>query len=214
MTEWQDAIGRTFTYDYAANNIDLLDVKNTTGSNLEYVGQWKGYSSQHLPATYIDGSGQQTQYTYNSFGELLTSTDANSNVTTLNYNGDGYLTSIDGPLAGSDDVTSFTYDGYGRVETVTDSEGYALTYSYDAANRLTQVTYPDGTTQQTVYDRLDPALTKDRLGRWTQRAYDSLRQVSYQIDPLGRKTQYQWCTCGALSCLTDPAAIPRRGIMI
>ena len=29
-------------------------------------------------------------------------------------------------------------------------------------------------------------------------------QLIYSIDPAGKKTQYGWCTCGALSSLTDP----------
>lgn len=69
---------------------------------------------------------------------------------------------------------------------------------------MTQVSYPDGTTSQTVYDKLDPVLLKDRLGRWTQRSFDTLDQLAYVIDPLGRQTKYIWCNCGSLSSLTDP----------
>ena len=42
---------------------------------------------------------------------------------------------------------------------------------------------------------------------WVERprsAYDSLDQLSFVIDPLGRKTQYTWCDCGSISTLTDP----------
>ena len=49
-----------------------------------------------------------------------------------------------------------------------------------------------------------PVFFIDRLGKTTQRAYDSLDQLSFEIDPLGRKTEYTWCVCGALSTLTDP----------
>lgn len=76
---------------------------------------------------------------------------------------------------------------------------------YDNADRLTQSTYPDRTSEQITYDRLDAVLSKDRIGRWTQRAYDSLDQLILEVDPLGRKTQYTWCSSGALEGLTDPA---------
>ncbi len=46
---------------------------------------------------------------------------------------------------------------------------------------------------------------KDRIGRWTQRSYNSMDQLSFEIDPLGRKTQYSWCDCGAIGSITDPA---------
>ena len=109
-----------------------------------------------------------------------------------------------GRMPGSNDITTFTYDSYNRLLTQTDSEGYTLTYSYDNANRPTQTLYPDGTTEQTIYDRLDAVFRKDRIGRWTQDSFDNMKRISYEIDPLGRKTQYTWCDCGSLSALTDP----------
>lgn len=203
-TQAIDPVGRTFTYKYAANNIDLLEKRQTQGSNNDLNGKWEYNNNQHVPNKYIDGSGQTTQLAYNSFGELTTLTDALSNVWTRTYNTNGYLTQIQGPLSGSADITTFTYDGYGRLYTVTDSEGYTVTYSYDNANRITQVTYPDGSYEQNVYNKLDKILQKDRIGRWTQDAYNSMDQLAFEIDPLGRKTQYTWCLCGSLTALTDP----------
>jgi RHS repeat-associated protein len=123
---------------------------------------------------------------------------------TLGANTYGYLTKIDGPLTGSLDITTISYDGFGRLFTVTDSEGYTLTYSYDNMNRPTKTAYPDGTSDQTTWDRLDAVLTKDRIGRCSQRSYDSMDRIAYNVDPLGRKTQYSWCTCGSLAAVTDP----------
>ena len=37
-----------------------------------------------------------------------------------NYDSNGYLLSMDGPLAGSHDKTNYTYDGCGRVYTGSD----------------------------------------------------------------------------------------------
>ena len=204
-TQSIDPVGRTFTYTYASNNIDLTQKAQTQGTNSDLNGKWTSYSTQHLPANYIDGSGQTTGYTYNSYGELLTLTDPGSNVWTWTYDTNGYLTQKQGPLSGSNDKTTFTYDGYGRLYTITDSEGYVLTFSYDNANRITQVTYLDGTYEQTIYDKLDAVMKKDRIGRWTQYNYDSMDQLAFEIDPLGRKTQYTWCACGSVGALTDPA---------
>ena len=307
VTQAIDPVGRTFTYQYAGNNIDLEQITETQGSDNFLIGGWT-YNSQHRPLTYTDGSGQETQYAYNSSGQLITLTDANSKVTTLTYSGTcpatvggskttgnvltltvhdtglgggqesdsytvlsgdtlssiaaglvaainadtslqaigvsasasgtsitltstsvnvttytestsggatetitlgtntfGYLTKIDGPLSGSDDITTFSYDSFGRLAQRTDSEGYTLAFSYDNANRPTQTSFPDSTTEQTIYDKLDAVLRKDRIGRWTQDSFDSLDQISFEIDSLGRKTQYTWCACGSLASLTDPA---------
>ncbi len=207
ITQSIDQCGRELQYTYAANNIDLLSIDSPASPNNFMIGQWQytDVYAPHRPTLYTDGSGQQTQYTYNGFSELATITDPNSNTTTLSYDGSGYLTQIQGPLSGSDDITTFTFYGYGPVETITNSEGYELTYSYDNLNRLTNTAYPDGTAEQIIYDRLDAVLRSDRLGRWTQDAYDCLDQLSYETDPLGRKTNYCWCACGSLMALTDPS---------
>ncbi len=289
ITQSIDPMGRTLSYQYDPNNIDLLQVTETKNGDNFFIGAWT-YNSHHLPLTHTDGSGQVTHYTYNSSQQLLTVTDANGKITTNTYtgtstatiggtvttgntvtitvfdaglaggqkaktytvlagdtlttiatglknaiNGDssltaigvtatssaavttlkstsvnvtsytsstsggatetitlgantfGYLTKVDGPLPGANDVTTFQYDSVGRLSQSTDSEGYVLKYAYDNADRLTKTTYPDTTTQQIVYDRLDAVLTKDRIGRWSQRSFDVLDQLTYEIDPLGER---------------------------
>ncbi|MBS1954389.1 MAG: hypothetical protein JST89_09385 [Cyanobacteria bacterium SZAS-4] len=205
VTKSIDPVGRTFSYLYAANNVDLLEVRQTRSGNNDLLGKLVFNNNQHVPNLYIDGSGQRTQFVYNSFGELTQTTDANSGVWTRSYDSSGYLTQTEGPLSGNKDVHNFSYDSFGRLQTSADSEGYTVTFAYDALNRPTLTTYPDGTTEQTVWNKLDAILTKDRIGRWTQDSYNSMQQMSYEIDPLGRKTQYAWCNCGSLAKLTDPA---------
>ena len=220
LTQSIDPKGRKFSYTYAANNTDLTQIKQIRGSNNDVNGQWTynlfstappAALTQHLPLSYIDGSGQQTLYAYNSYGETTQTSDPHGNVWTYTYGAipgnplPVYLTQIDGPLSGNQDITTFTYDGYGRVYQATNSQGYTLTYSYDNADRITQATYPDGTFDQIAYDRLDQVLFTDRMGRTTQNAYDNMDQLAYSVDPLGRKTKYSWCSCGALMCLTDAA---------
>src|SRR5205823_1769938 len=64
-------------------------------------------------------------------------------------------------------------------------------------------TYPDGTYEQTTYDRLDPKTFRDRLGRITEYTYNASRQLVAVRDPLGRVTSYDHCTCGALDGIVD-----------
>lgn len=303
LTQTIDPVGRKFSYSYDTNGIDLLEARETQGTDNYLLGHWE-YNTKHEPLVYIDGSAQRTEYTYNSSGQPLTVKDPNNNITKMTYTGTckatvsgtitagnvatitvfdaglaggqkainytilgtdttttvatalknninadtslqaigvsatsaaavvtmsstsvnvttytktttgtialtlgantyGYLTKIDGPLTGTQDVTTFTYDTVGRLASVTNSTGYTLSYLYDNLDRLLRVTYPDTTFEQTVYERMDPILTRDRNARWTQSAYDVMDQKRFEIDPLGRKTQYTWCTCGALAALTD-----------
>ncbi len=203
VTSVTDPVSRNFSYSYDGNNIDLLQVRQTQGSNNDLLAKLS-YNSQHEPLTYEDGSGQVTRYTYNGAGQIQTIQQPSpGGTTTFNYSGN-YLTSIDGPLAGSNDATSFTYDSYGRVYTVSDSEGYTLTFGYDAYDRPTTVTFPDGTYEQVTWSNLDPILLRDRLGHWTQQQFDSLRQLVAVTDSNRHTTKYAWCTCGGLASITDP----------
>jgi RHS repeat-associated protein len=119
----------------------------------------------------------------------------------LAYDGSGRLLTVTGPVAGA--TTTYTYDAYGRLRTVTDSDGYTVTTDYDVFDRPIRQTYPDGTYEETVYERLDPVRTRDRLGRWTYRTYDADRRLTATRDPAGRTVRQEWCSCGGLDALVD-----------
>ena len=108
VTQAIDPLNRTFSYAYAGNNIDLLQITETQAGDNSQIGAWT-YNSQHRPLTYTDGSGQVTNYAYNSSGQLTSITDANSNVTTLTYTGTGSAT-IGGSKTTGDVVTITVHD--------------------------------------------------------------------------------------------------------
>lgn len=196
-----DPIGRTFSYIYAENGIDLLETRQTRSGQNELLSKMT-YNAQHLPLTSTDASGQTTTYTYNARGQVLTKTNAKNETTTYIYDANGHLISVNGPLPGSS--IAFTYDSVSRVRTKTDESGYTLTFDYDDLDRLTKIAFPDGTFDRFTYTRLDRTLIRDRAGRQTTFEYDSIRQMTKRTDPLNRATFFQWCKCGALKSLTDP----------
>ena len=200
VTKKIDPLGRATTYIYTNNDLDLYQVRQTTGTNNDLLATYI-YNSQHLVITNIDASGQTNSYTYNRYGQRLTSINALSETNSYAYSNSYLVATID--PTGTTNMT-YTYDLFGRVQTSTDSQGYTVTIDYDNANRPTVITYPDGTYEQMVYNNLDLAAMRDRLGRWTRKFYDPLRRVVAIVDPLWRVTQFQYCTCGALENLIDP----------
>ncbi len=211
-----DPGGRVMSYIYDANNIDLLEIHQTTGSANELLRELT-YNLQHEPLTDTDAAGQATTYAYNVYGQILTRTNAKNETTMLAYGGtvpNGYLASITSPpFNGVSAVTTFTYDSANRVRIVTDSDGYTLTTDYDNLNRPIQITYPDGTNQEFQYSQdfgqglttiLDLTKTKDRRDLWTTRHYNANRQMDSITDPQSRTTQFSWCSCGSPSSITDP----------
>jgi RHS repeat-associated protein len=202
LTNSIDPVGRTFSYLYASNGIDLLEVHMTRSGKNELLYH-ATYNSQHLPLTTTGAAGQTNFYTYNSRGQPLTATNAKNETTTYSYDTNGYLVAVMGPL-GTNDVTILGYDAYGRIRSRTDVSGYTMSFEYDAMDRMTKVTYPDSTFEQTTYNRLDPSMLQDRAGRQTLLEYDAFGQLTKWTDPLGRVTRFQWCSCGDVKSITDP----------
>jgi RHS repeat-associated protein len=212
-----DPLGRSTSYVYATNTIDLLEIRQSTGETTYDVVARYTYNGQHLPLTVTDGAGQVTTYTYNSAGQRSNVTNAKGEMTSYFYNATGnpalarnaastgYLVAVDGPLVGTGDTTTIAYDSAGRPQTITDPEGYTLTFTYDNLDRPLRTTYPDATYEETAYNKLDVASVRDREGRVTSHLYNTIRQRIQTTDPLSRVTGYEWCKCGALKKLTDPA---------
>ena len=201
VTKQVDPLGRTFSYKYAENGIDLLETRQTRAGQNELLSTMT-YNTQHLPLTSIDAADQTTMYTYNTRGQMLTKTNAKNETTSYSYDNNGCLKAVNGPLPGAS--TTFTYDAVSRVQTKTDESGYILTFDYDELDRLTKITFPDGTFEQFTFTKLDLTLIRDRAGRETTFEYNSIRQMIKRTDPLNRATLFQWCKCGDLKSLTDP----------
>jgi RHS repeat-associated protein len=213
-TKTTDPVGRVMSYVYDPNNIDLLEIRQTRGTNNELERKFT-YNTLHEPLTDTDAAGQVTTNTYNAQGQLLTRKNAKNEATTYAYGGTvpaGLLASITSPPFNSvSAVTTFTYDSFKRVRTVTDSDGYSVTTDYDNLDRKIKVTYPDTTFEQFQYaDNVTGAMTldltgsRDRRGLWTYRHYNANQKMESITDPANRTTQYGWCTCGALTSITDP----------
>jgi YD repeat-containing protein len=206
----KDPVGRVTWFDYAANGIDLMAVKQGTGGNdctsethgtFDTTAQYT-YNSQHQPLTYTDASGETTTYAYNASGQRIGLTNPLSETTTYDYDGSGYLTSVTCPEGGTQE--SFTYDAMGRVATTTDAGGVTLGYTWDNLNRPTMIAYPDGTTRQLGYDKLDLASVTDRLGHTTYYTHDAGRNRVAVESAGGAITFLGYDGAGNLTSLTDP----------
>jgi len=202
VTRSIDPVGRTLSFIYATNEMDLLEVRQTRAGKNELLAR-ATYDSRHLPLSTTDAAGQTTVFSYNSRGQLLSVTNAKNEVVSFTYDANGYLLAVDGPLPGPQDRSLFTYDPMGRLRTVTDPESYTLIFDYDVFDRLLKVTFPDATWREITYDRLGPSVVRDRLGRETRYTYNSVRQLASVEDALGRVTRFDWCKCGDLDSVID-----------
>jgi RHS repeat-associated protein len=173
-----------------------------TFGNLTSVTDPKGVS------TATDGD-YTTTYTYDTYGELKTATDANQHTTTYSdYDPNGYPRTITDPL---DHASSATYDERGQVLSATDELGLTTTQAYDTYGRplekkvpkdqakgvfitspaptydandnVTQATAPNGAVSTAVYDNAD-LVTSATAPK--DDAADPDRTTTYTYDRVGR----------------------------
>ncbi len=201
VTSTTDPVGRVTFFDYAANQIDVLAVRQQTANGTATIASFT-YNAQHRPLTAKDAAGKITTYTYNAAGQILTETNPLNQKTTYTYDSLGYLLRIQNPNGTTREA--YTCDAQGRIATRTDSEGHTLAYSYDALDRVTSEIYPDGSARTPTYDKLDLVAETDREGRTTHYEYDANRNRTAVIDPEGRRTAYGYDGDGRLVSLTDP----------
>lgn len=234
-----DANGNRTCFDYSISDATKVRVKTSAG-NVEkewregfdrsdrylrtYSIDSKGASyfsygetgNMFWPSTVVDRDCKTTRITYDDFGNILTTTDPRSIVTTYTYdystNPTGRLTQIQ---KSGLPATSFTYTASGLPATITSPKPgttdptatVTTTYSYDSLGNVLSVTGPgkdnststtvtynyttDGTYTQTAR-KGQPLTVTDGLGHTTHYRYDTRGNVISMTDALGNVTDYTY----------------------
>lgn len=184
----------------AANGIDIMQVigpDNVIQSSYTYNGY-------HKALTVTNAVGEGTVYTYNAKQQISSVLWPSGLLTTNIYDAQWQLvTNIDVQIGRTN---IYTYINM-LISSHKSELGLTTTNSYDAFQRLTNVSYPDGTSRQYVFNRLDLSSVVDRMGFTVNYEYNGVRQLTSSEDSLGRYTYYTYCLCGALSATEDPLGL-------
>ncbi len=134
-------------------------------------------------------------YTYNQYGQVLTSTDERGQVTTNTYYTDTTTTHTKGDLwkvtNALGHITEYTrYNPHGQVLEAKDPNGAITSYTYDLRQRLTSVTQAG---QLTQVDWWPTGLLKKVTqpdSSWLSYAYDDAHRLTDITDNLGNSVHY------------------------
>lgn len=205
VTRIVDPVGRDVFVDYAANGIDVVAVRRKTSASAYTTLASYTYNTKHQPLTYTDAAGKVTSYEYSQQGQLTLVSDALGQKTSLTYGADGYLATVVNPL-GRTDVT-LTYDVAGNLASTTDSQQRQVNYEYDGLNRRTKAIYPDGTSENWTYDKLDVVTYTNRVGVSTHYTYNANRELVTITQPVdgstSRTSSYTYFPDGQVKTFTD-----------
>jgi RHS repeat-associated protein len=158
-------------------------------------------------STITNPLGHVITYTnYNLDGRPLSVSDANGVVTTLAYNGRGWLTSA----TANGESTAQDYDVAGNLTKVTRPDGSWLHYSYDGANALIGLDDNLGNAIDYELDvkgnivRTDIYDPQDQVKRTMQSVFDITNRRAQDFGALGQPTSYVWDNNSNLTSVTDP----------
>ena len=180
---YPDGTSVTATYDSVYSNV--LSRTDEAGTQTTYQYDAKGNLTQMIEAV---GFPEQrtTTYTYDPFGERLTTTRK-------------------GATLADDATTTYTYDSYGNVATATNPVGNLRAATHDAIGNSLAITDPRGNTWSNTYNAKGWPLTQtDPLGHATTTSYDKVGNRTMVTDALGNNTVLAYNKNSWLISITDP----------
>lgn len=215
----------TFTYDSSGNLTsitypDLKKISYTYNSKNQLTKVSDGrYPTAKVTTNTFDSLGNLTQineagiltkFGYDSYGEVLNTTDHLNNSASFTRDGFGNIVSRKDPYVNE---KKYEYDSLARLAKQTDEENKIIQYSYDPNGNLTSVTNPSGINRYehnpenlvsrfigpngTVTDysyNSSSSLTqvKDAISTTTSYGYDAYQNLITQQDGLSNTTSYAY----------------------
>jgi RHS repeat-associated protein len=220
-TTVEDTYGHLLTYylNEFGNNTHTID---TMGYNTYF--QWDA----NMNITQVTNAENQiTSYTYNSKGDLLTTTNSLYTVSYTYDNNHNLISTTDGknlttrftyvetpadPFKVLQSVSTpmnrtvtFSYNEFAEPVSVTNARGYSTEYQYDINGNITAVTDAADNTTTITYNNVGEALVVDvPVNGQTHFAYDQNGLVTSVQTPSGATTSYGYDANGNRVYVTNP----------
>ncbi|WP_181647938.1 LamG-like jellyroll fold domain-containing protein [Streptomyces sp. WAC00263] len=213
-----DPGNKTLAYQYdPGHGGRLISATDALGHTVSYAYDTNGFVS-----TVIRPDGDNTSYTHNARGDVLSTTlgdfypggitsyysyPADGTYSVTDPRNDEPTTYADPRSSGPSDTTyatTHTYNANGDLLTTKDADGNTTTDTYTAG---TEAAVGGGTEPAGL-----PATTKDANGKTTTYAYDSAGDLAQVTAPSGLKTTYAYDALGRRLTATEVSDTYPNGI--
>ena len=196
-TSSTDPEGKTKTISYDSTTSSTVTEKDGSTWTRTYD------SVLNAPTATTDALGNITSKTFDSKGNLLTSTTPEGNKTSYTYDSENNMTSVTDALG---KTTSYTYNSLGQVLTIKDTNGHTTTNSYDVKGNLLQTIDPVGAKTVFTYNTKGKVLTiTDPLAKKITFAYDANNNVISITDQNLKITSFTYDAVGNMLTRKDTA---------
>ena len=176
----QGVIGYTTDYTYQGNftQIDVSPHYSTLGGVTSFsISRMQNALGQLVRTT--DADTNRTHFAYDGFGKPIRIYDANSQTISAVYNGFGHKVSLNGPNMGD---WSYEYNALGELRKQTDANNVQSILNYDSLGRVTTKT----ANNETLTWSFDGGSGKYGYLMSDQRSHPNTYQRNYQYDNFGR----------------------------
>ncbi|MGX9570243.1 RNase A-like domain-containing protein [Pseudomonas sp. CFBP 5748] len=165
----------------------------------------KAYDEQGRLIAEQDPLGAVTEYHYDEAGRLVTLIPPSEEPTSYEYRNGFLHARVRGKA-----VWTYRRNAQGDITQQIDPHGNVTYYHYDGQGRVVEISHPDGSFQQRVWNRLGQ-LTEETLPDGGHRcfSYDALGRLLTRQDEYGALTHYQWDAVGRLLQTTLPTGATR-----
>ncbi|WP_462163192.1 RHS repeat domain-containing protein [Pseudoalteromonas xiamenensis] len=167
----------TLTVDYTYTNLDT-DLSVTESCYQTTLTMARTYNTLGQLMSTTDAKGGLTKYAYDSQGNPVVIRDAKNNDITATYNALGQKVSVNDPNQGS---TTFAYNGFGELQQESRPDSKTVTYYVDALGRVTERKATGEGTLAYTYD----TNAQNAVGQLASSSGNGLAQ-RYEYDALGR----------------------------
>ncbi len=200
-----DALNHTTVYHYPDAE-DTLPERITDARGGDVLLKW---NNQGLLTQKTDCSGSVTRFTYDRFGQLISSRDAEGHTVRREWNSAGQLTAV---IRADNSRETLVWNEHGQLAAWRDSREHEVSWKYNRLGQPLSQTDRNGITRRWHYDARGNLLRLENGNGADYRfTYDPVGRLLSEVRPDNTRREMTWNERGLLYCLKESGRPDNEG---